>query len=200
MKNIKEIVAENLIALRKKKDWTQEEVAKKLNYSDNTVSRWERAEICPSLESLQSIAELYSVPLTFLVKENVIRQVENDVKTKKIKAFAWCTLSVSLVWLLAIIAFFVCKTSLSKIYWIFFVWAFPATFIVLFVFAFCWKKRTFHFIMLTLFIWTCLASFYLQFLTQNIWVVFLIGVPLQASWTIWCYLPLKYKKKQTNEK
>ncbi len=200
MKNIKEIVAENLIALRKKKDWTQQEMAKKLNYSDNTVSRWERAEICPSLESLEAIANLYNVPLSFLIKENVIKQVENDVRTKKIKAFAWCTLAVSLVWLLAIIAFFVCKTYYNKIYWVLFVWSFPASFIILFAFAFCWKKRTLHFIMLTLFIWSVLASFYLQFLSKNIWVIFLTGVPLQVTWTIWCFLPVKHRKKKNEEK
>ena len=33
--------------------------AKKLDYSDNTVSRWERAEIIPSVETLQKISELF---------------------------------------------------------------------------------------------------------------------------------------------
>ena len=95
MKNIKEIVADNLINLRKRKGWTQEEVAQNLNYSDNTVSRWERAEICPSVETLQAIADLYNVPLEYLVKENVVKRVENNIRNQKIKAFALCAMCIT---------------------------------------------------------------------------------------------------------
>ena len=107
MKNIKEIVADNLINLRKRKGWTQEEVAQNLNYSDNTVSRWERAEICPSVETLQAISDLYNVPLEYLVKENVVKRVENNIRNQKIKAFALCAMCISFL-LLAITITYVC--------------------------------------------------------------------------------------------
>ena len=42
MSDIKDIVAKNIIDLRKKNGLTQNELAEKLNYSDNAVSRWER--------------------------------------------------------------------------------------------------------------------------------------------------------------
>ena len=59
--NIREIVANNLITLRKQKGLTQNELAKKLSYSDNMVSRWERAEISPSIETLEKISEFYEI-------------------------------------------------------------------------------------------------------------------------------------------
>ncbi|MGN0961716.1 MAG: helix-turn-helix domain-containing protein, partial [Christensenellales bacterium] len=43
MKDIKQIIANNLITLRKKNNLTQNELAEKINYSDNAISRWEHA-------------------------------------------------------------------------------------------------------------------------------------------------------------
>ena len=71
MKNIAEIIANNLIMLRKKHNLTQNDLAEKLKYSDNTISRWEHAEITPTIETLQKISEIYDVPLEYLLKENI---------------------------------------------------------------------------------------------------------------------------------
>ena len=70
MKDIKRIIAENLVALRKKNNLTQNELAEKLNYSDNTISRWEHAEITPSIETLEQISILFDVSIESLIKEN----------------------------------------------------------------------------------------------------------------------------------
>ncbi|MBR1890601.1 MAG: helix-turn-helix domain-containing protein [Clostridia bacterium] len=199
MKNIKEIVADNLINLRKRKGWTQEEVAQNLNYSDNTVSRWERAEICPSVETLQAISDLYNVPLEYLVKENVVKRVENNIRNQKIKAFALCAMCISFL-LLAITIPYVClKTFYNLNLWILFVWSVPAAFLIIFAFACAWKKRTFYFVMLTIFIWTFLAALYLQFLQYNLWMLFLIGAPCQLAWSVWCYVRPKKQKQKVSE-
>ena len=55
MENVKEIIAANLVALRKSKRWTQQELAEKLAYSDKAVSRWEHAETLPDIETLCKI-------------------------------------------------------------------------------------------------------------------------------------------------
>ena len=41
MKDVKEIIAENLTMLRLKNNLTQTELAKKINYTDKSVSKWE---------------------------------------------------------------------------------------------------------------------------------------------------------------
>ena len=63
MADIKQIIAKNIIDLRKKNKMTQNELAEKLNYSDNAVSRWERAEVTPSVETIEQIAEVFNVPI-----------------------------------------------------------------------------------------------------------------------------------------
>ena len=58
---LKAIVAKNLVALRKNAGFTQIELAEKLNYSDKAVSKWERGESLPDIETMKRIADLYCV-------------------------------------------------------------------------------------------------------------------------------------------
>ena len=184
MKDIKEIIAENLISLRKKNNLTQNELAKKLNYSDNTVSRWEHAEITPSIETLQEIANIYDVSLESLIKENVVEKVERNEKSYKLKKLMAVLLCVSMVWLTAVIVFFYFESFTSKSPWTIFVWAVPASCLVLLCFNNYINSRAYSFVFSTICIWSTLASFYLQFLTYNLWLLFMIGVPAQMALSV----------------
>ena len=44
MENLPAIIAANLVYLRREQCLTQQDLASKINYSDNAVSRWERLE------------------------------------------------------------------------------------------------------------------------------------------------------------
>ena len=59
MNSLEQIVANNLTELRKEKKWTQAELAEKINYSDKSVSKWERGEALPDLKVLKQMADLY---------------------------------------------------------------------------------------------------------------------------------------------
>ena len=50
MKNLNEIIGENLTFLRKKAGFTQLELGEKFNYSDKTVSKWEQGSVLPSVD------------------------------------------------------------------------------------------------------------------------------------------------------
>ena len=52
MENLKNILAKNLVKLRKASNMTQSELAEKLSYSDKAVSKWERGESLPDIEIL----------------------------------------------------------------------------------------------------------------------------------------------------
>ena len=67
MDNIKANIAKNIIELRKKNNWTQAELADKLNYSDKAVSKWERAEAVPDIETLHALAELFGVTVDYFL-------------------------------------------------------------------------------------------------------------------------------------
>lgn len=200
MKDIKQIIADNLISLRKKHNLTQNELATKLNYSDNTISRWERAEITPSVESLQAISEIYNVPLEFLIKENIKENIKLDDKTHRIKRLATILLCVSLVWFMAIIAFFYAETFFSLSLWTLFIWAVPASCMVLLFFNKYLINQIFQFVISTIGIWTLLLSFYLQFLQYNMYLIFFIGVPAQVALCIWTFIRPNKKKEKLKEK
>lgn len=57
----KEIVARNLTKYRKQAGLSQLELAKKLNYSNKNISKWENGETTPSVFVLNEIAKLYGV-------------------------------------------------------------------------------------------------------------------------------------------
>jgi len=56
MENINEIIGQNLLKLRKQKKLTQLELADKFNYSDKSISKWEKGESLPSIEVLHELS------------------------------------------------------------------------------------------------------------------------------------------------
>ena len=69
MKEIKTIVAENLTKLRIKKNYTQAEVAKAVNYTDKSVSKWENGDALPPIDTLKELSDFYGVTLDYLVTD-----------------------------------------------------------------------------------------------------------------------------------
>lgn len=70
MTDIKEIFAANLSSLRSHKGWTQVELGEKLNYSDKTISKWERGESIPDVVVLKEISTLFDVSLDSLLADH----------------------------------------------------------------------------------------------------------------------------------
>lgn len=70
MTDIKEIFAANLSSLRGHKGWTQVELGEKLNYSDKTISKWERGESIPDAVVLKEISSLFDVSLDTLLTDH----------------------------------------------------------------------------------------------------------------------------------
>ena len=65
MDNINEVIAKNLMTLRKQHKMTQLELAQKLNFSDKSISKWEKGESLPSIEILVQLAQIYGVTLDY---------------------------------------------------------------------------------------------------------------------------------------
>ena len=63
----KKIVAENLVRERRESGLTQLDIAKKLNYSDKAVSKWERGEAVPDAYVLKQLATIYNVSVDELI-------------------------------------------------------------------------------------------------------------------------------------
>ena len=55
------ILADKIIKERKKNNWSQEELAEKMNVSRQAVSKWESAQATPDIEKILQLASLFGV-------------------------------------------------------------------------------------------------------------------------------------------
>ena len=83
MEDIKGIIAKNIAELRQSNNMTQLELAEKLNYSDKTISKWERAESSPDISILVEIAQLFGVTLDYLVQSEHDKAPAEEVVEEK---------------------------------------------------------------------------------------------------------------------
>lgn len=62
------MVSENIMKLRKKYNYSQEEVAEKIGVTRQTIAKWENGESVPDVLYSNALAELFNVTLDNLVK------------------------------------------------------------------------------------------------------------------------------------
>lgn len=70
------ILADKIINLRKKYNWSQEDLAEKMDVSRQSVSKWESANSIPDLNKILKMAELFGVSTDYLLKDE-IEEVEH---------------------------------------------------------------------------------------------------------------------------
>lgn len=193
MEGLEQIVAQNLTDLRKAQKWTQAELAEKLNYSDKSVSKWERGDALPDLKVLKQMADLFEVTLDYFVTENAAAEREKFEAPKSERGFRIGVelLAVCVVWLVGVSAFIFCSTYVQlRDPWLALIWAVPASAFVLSYFNIRWKFRVCTIVFQSILCWSLLAAVFLQLLHFhfNLWQVFLIGVPTQAAIILWAQI------------
>ena len=190
MEDLKAIFAGNLSSLRKKKGWTQLELAERLNYSDKAVSKWERGESLPDVVILKQISELFEVTVDYLlVKDHETAAVPISKRKRRNRAMI-TGISAATVWLIATIVFFSLGfvESVPHWSWLIFLAAVPVCCIVLLVFSALWWGKRWLFATVSVLIWSLLAcAFFTVFFAANlnIWLIFVIGIPAQIIVFLW---------------
>ena len=80
------MLSESIKALRQAHNWTQVDLAKKLNVSKQSVSNWENDNIQPSIEQLVKIADVFSVSTDYLLGRE--HEIKLDVSGLSLKEIA----------------------------------------------------------------------------------------------------------------
>lgn len=185
-KDIRKIIAENICELRKEHKLTQVELAEKLNYSDKAISRWERGDTLPDIDILLKICDLFNVNFDYLISNEDKRKKEKQYTKAQVSNHLITTLLlISIVWLLATIIFVYSNILMNISYWEVFVWAIPTTGLVSVISNNVWGKEFFSVYLGTVTVWTFLVAVYLQFIQYNIWMIFLLGLPIQVILILW---------------
>ena len=199
MKNIKDIVAKNLIKIRKQNGLTQAELSNKINYSDNAISRWEKGEVLPSLETLQTLSLIYNVPLSYFIEEHTDEQTRIFNMKKRSLYFAIMASAILSVISVCFLIFLLLYDYTGKYYYNVLTWGAPIiAYIVRFTIKLCFRDK-FFLLTSSIFSWTSIFAIYFQWFSLNIWPIFLIGMPIQIM-LILVYATKKLKSPTINVK
>lgn len=74
------ILAEKVMALRKKNNWSQEELAEKLNISRQSVSKWESGASLPDIDKIIAMSGLFGVSTDYLLKEELEQEQPSETE------------------------------------------------------------------------------------------------------------------------
>ena len=181
----RQALAENLTKNRRDKGLTQAEVGAQINYSDKSVSKWERGDGVPDLSALMQLSELYDTTPDALL--GCVREEPEALPEKKTGRIVDHTLFllslVSGIWLLAVIAFCVLRFAWPSMEhgWLAFIYALPMTFASLGASFLVWRTYPWAFGALSAAVWTLCLSLQLTLLTENSGMFYVFGGVLQLT-------------------
>lgn len=201
MENLKKIIALNIQALRKESGLTQLDLAERLNYSDKAVSKWERGDSVPDITVLKQIADMFGVTVDYLLNaEHDLPDMSAATKRMIRKNRTIISLlATAMVWFVATAAFVILGLLPYNIpmIWMSFMIAVPVSCIVLLIFNSIWGRNKLNYIIITVLIWSTLLTLFLVLKINNIWLLFVLGIPAQLIVILWSRLEVgkKIKKK-----
>lgn len=193
MEELNQIIAKNICEYRKRCNLTQSELASMVNFSDKSVSKWERGESIPDIYVLMNLCKIFEINIDDLVSKHKTYKRKGFFKRNKILI---PIISAGLVWLLATLVFvsFILFFPDVKQKWLCYIYAIPVSTIVLLVFACLWGKRWMVLVFESILVWTVLLSICLT-AQRPIWYLLLIGVPLQVLFVLWFFMKMPKKEK-----
>ena len=65
------ILADKILAMRKKNGWSQEELTDKMNVSRQSISKWESAASIPDINKILELARVFGVSTDYLLKDEL---------------------------------------------------------------------------------------------------------------------------------
>lgn len=193
----KKVVSENLVKFRRESGLTQLDIAKKLNYSDKAVSKWERGEAVPDAFVLKQLSEIYNISVDELLckKEDKKRIPFSLKRAFKNKHFIINCLACGLAWLVACIAFVALSyTSIRDSAYLAFIYALPVGAIANLVLTTIWSPKWVSGIFATIVLWTGFLAVYLTVRIDKFWLIFIIAIPIQVLIVLWYFLIKETKK------
>lgn len=179
---LRKYFAKNLSYYRKALGLTQIELAEKLNYSDKSISKWERGEGLPDLAVTAQIADIFGLTVNDLIAE----KPRKHLLTTRNKIII-TLLSIGVVWLLATVLFFLFEIILPDIkgWWLFYIYAIPASAIVAIVFSAIWWKKLHIFASISTLIWSVALCIVLSAAVPKITLIFVVAAVVQILTILW---------------
>ena len=175
----KATIASNLIRLRLAAGMTQAELGEKLNYSDKSISKWERGDVTTDVFVLMQIAEIFGVDVDYLLKPH--NEIEPAIYNKPANEATYTTNMITLVTILGIwtvaLFVFVILWICGMVVWLGFVYAVPVSLITFLVLNSVWNGGKKNRYIIAALVLSIIATVYLTFLGRNLWQLWLMAIP-----------------------
>lgn len=198
LSELKLISASNIIKLRTEAGLTQAELGEKLNYSDKTISKWERGEAIPDAYVLTQMAEIFGVTVDYLLsshdawespEQQAARQEEAGYSVNMIIA-----ISVLGVWTMAL-TIFVLLWLFDIILWETFIVALPVSILTYMVLICVFRRRQHLQFVIAAFVLSMFILLYFTLPMQKPWQLFLIAIPAEIIVFLSCNVRRRPRKK-----
>lgn len=183
---LRENFARNLSHYRKSLGLTQTELAERLNYSDKSISKWERGDGLPDLSVTAQLAEIFGLTVNDLLADKPRKRLMTTHNKIIITL-----LSIGIAWLIATVLFFLFELILPNAYnwWLLYIYAVPTSAIVGIVFSCAWWKKIHIFASISTLIWSialCIMLTVSAFVNEpKIYLIFIVAAVLQALTILW---------------
>lgn len=197
MDEIRNIVAENLVKIRKQRGLTQAELSEKINYSDNAISRWEKGEVLPSLETLQTLSGVYNLSISWFLEEHADQDAKSFNSKKHALHLAIMSSAIMTIWTLLALIIVLMHGYTGKYNFLTFVWGAPITAQVVRLTIKHGFNNKLFLLTSSICLWTLLAAIYFYWFSLNMWPVFFGGMPFQIMLV---FIDLSKKLKPTKTK
>ena len=180
--SMRRTISKNIASYRKAHHDTQLDLAEKLNYSDKSVSKWERGESLPDIFILTQIADLYGVTVS-----NLIGEVEAPKKCKPYYHLFIYLLSLAIVFVVAAILFTAFEIAdVTFPAWMFFLYAVPVAAIVSIVFTSLWWGIWQQLVSISVLIWSLGVCVRLSLpWVAGLEQLFIVCIALQVLFSLW---------------
>ena len=182
MDELKLIFASNLIRLRTAAGMTQAELGEQLNYSDKSISKWERGEAIPDAAVLKRMSEIFGVTVDYLLNEHDAWQPGPEPSACDRSHHAIILVALTGIVTLAVLVFVVLWLWLGKVEWVVFPCFVPAaviTYLALNSVFFHGRGNLYVVLGLVASIFLVGYLVLLRF-GMNFWQLFLILIPAEA--------------------
>ena len=173
LSELKLITASNIIRLRTNAGMTQAKLGAALNYSDKTISKWERGDALPDAYVLTQMAEIFGVTVDYILSSHdgwEAPQEQNTDPERSYSAKVLMALIFVAVWTTALTVFVV-LWLFDIIWWRIFVIALPVSILVLLIFACIFKQRK-------------TLPYIIGALVLSVFIVLFFFIPHKAPWQL----------------
>ena len=201
LSELKLISASNIIKLRTEAGLTQAELGEKLNYSDKTISKWERGEAIPDAYVLTQMAEIFGVTVDYLLSSHDAWESPEQQESRQEEAGYSVNMIIAIsvlgVWTMAL-TIFVLLWLFDIILWETFIVALPVSILTYMVLICVFRRRQHLQFVIAAFVLSMFILLYFTLPMQKPWQLFLIAIPAEIIVFLSCNIRRRPRKKPGN--